>query len=274
MVTEGSLSRVVKALVSKVGPRERTKGWLVDFSGLSAEDVDAVLRWLKARKHARVLKSGKVVLEKHAKTVVQVMVNARQPGIMENLDDPPMDKVPDDPVARHIFLHYHECMAVRCKWDFYRNGIPNWAIQPASVRSTFVKAARSLKEVNADVMEYVQAQFVAFDKLANFKQEKLLPQPRQLIGANAQQRYMQFKTELEERVARQEGFSDEAEDRTVVEKTFSLEEQRLKALAAFNDTDESTILKKMPTQFSREFLKHKGVWKRVKDAWLSYGDTL
>lgn len=266
-VDNQSVAAVVKALVSKFGPKRRSVEWITDFSGLESSAVNQVLRWLRSRRLVKV-KSGNVAFDALAADAVRAMVKARMTNYLETLESISLGEEHSEslaPLARFLFIHYHECMAVRCKWEFYRNGIPNWAVQKKSSRQPFMAAAASCKEIGADPREYVQAQFVKFDKLSDYRQEKLLPLPCHLAGPVACATLVAFRAELEEHQAR----------RGPAPKTdFGVEEARLRGLAEFNGTIATRILLTMPTQFSKAFLKSKGVWQDVKDRYQSAGDDL
>lgn len=270
-VTEQSLARVLKALVFDP-TTPRSQEWLVSFVGLPAEDIADCLTWLRLRKHVRRA-SEKFSLTETAAETVRNLIKMKLNDFLGHLEFTTKLIKDEDPLARRLFVHYYECLSVRRKWsgrgERYRR--PTWAAQTHTVRLLFARIAETVKEVNADPLVFVQAQFVAFDKISDWKGEVLLPKPTQMVGINAQQRWQTFQEELEERQARALPTN---QTKATKKLAVRLEEDRLQALVTFNNVKPEVVLVRMASMFSRKFLKSKGVWDAVKDEWQAAGDHL
>jgi hypothetical protein len=89
--------------------------------------------------------------------------------------------------------------------------------------------------------------------------KRIVPQPTQLFGMNAQARYVQWFKERED--------DDEREERKtkkVVRGKFTIEERNLRALVRAMKKPETDVLCAKPDEFSIGFLKSKGVYSVVK----------
>jgi len=271
MVDEKTVARVVKALVSRFGPTSRTKSWLVRFSGLSTEYVSEVLAWLRLRRLV-TKKSGCYHVSPIARETIDAHVRMRSTNFMSALEDLTHqdDESSDSSRAQAMFRHYHECLSVRARGlrGFYRNGIPLWSTQTQTTRTHFARVAEAAVEVGADPLVYVQSQFAAFDQISAYKKEAIIPYPHGMYGAAAQGRYAKYKAELEDRDAR----AAPKRMRKAAPATADIEEFRLKGMMRHHGISEITVLRRFSHHFSKAFLKRKGVWAQVKDAYYAATD--
>ena len=131
-----------------------------------------------------------------------------------------------------------------------------------SARRSFLAAARACIELDADPREYVVAQFAKWREASAYHQKFLLPSPQHMGTLAARVRYLQHQAANEIRRSRVATIEPQ-EDR----KRFFVEERKLRGLARMQRRDVVDVLTEQPNQFSREFLKHKGVWGVVEDLW-------
>ncbi len=98
-----------------------------------------------------------------------------------------------------------------------------------------------------------------FEEFTRFLGKRIVPQPTQLFGINAQARYAQWWKEREEDEER-----SERKAKKVVRGAFTLDERNLKALMRSMRLPESDVLCEKPDEFSIGFLKSKGVYSVVR----------
>jgi len=98
-----------------------------------------------------------------------------------------------------------------------------------------------------------------FEEFTRFLGKRIVPQPSQLFGLNAQARYAQWRSERE-----QEDYRDERKERKVVRGSFTLDERNLKALMRSLRLPETDVLVEKPEEFSIPFLKSKGIYQLVR----------
>lgn len=126
----------------------------------------------------------------------------------------------------------------------------------------FVRAARLCIELEADAREFVVAQFAMWREASAYHKKLLWPSPHHFGTLAAQVRYLQHKGREEARDARV--ITNEETDE---KKRWFVEERQLKGLARVQRRDPVDVMTEQPERFSRDFLKHKGVWSVVKDLW-------
>lgn len=131
-----------------------------------------------------------------------------------------------------------------------------------SDRRPFLAAARMCIEMDADPREYVMAQFAMWREASAYHQKLLWPMPQHMGTLAAQVRYLQFKAREEVRISRVSDVEDQDDSRR-----WFVEERKLKGLARVQRRDPTEVLTEQPEEFSRDFLKYKGVWSVVSDLW-------
>lgn len=114
--------------------------------------------------------------------------------------------------------------------------------------------------VGAKPREYVEAQFAKFEDYARFLGKRILPQPAQLQGVNAQARYLNWKSEQEQDERRKQKHY-----KPLVH--FNVDERKLKSLQKMLRKPATDVLLDRCWEFSREFLQQQGVWALVEDAY-------
>jgi len=129
-------------------------------------------------------------------------------------------------------------------------------------RKAFFAAARCCIELEADPREYIVAQFGMWREASAFYKKLLWPMPTHLGTLAARVRFLQHKAREEIRVDR----VCEVEDQDDKRRWF-VEERQLKSIARMQRRDQVDVLTEQPEEFSRDFLKHKGVWDVVCDLW-------
>lgn len=268
MVNESMIARTVKALATKHGPRVRDTKWIASFCGMREDQSLRTLNWLKYRQIV-VEKSGAFFLAPRARQLVSDLVASRCTDFMGFLDKGVAKEETSEvknPLARRIFRLYYEYLAPRgTKFEFYRNSIPEWRTQPATVKSAFKRAAETCDWLKAKPQRFVEAQFIKFDRLSVYKERPILPQPYHLNGPSAITAYQEYKRELLDRKASHSVKS--------THKSFTIEQDKLSSLALFHGCGEEKVLSKLPQEFSRAFLKHKGVWRRVRERFISANEA-
>lgn len=162
---------------------------------------------------------------------------------------------------------YHEAVrgAVAIQTKANRNRrMPSHTLDEVdkSSRRAFLQAATACIELDADVREYVVAQFAKWRDASAYHKKFLIPSPQHMGTLAARVRYLQHKADSETRQARVMTM-DVQEDR----KRFFVEERQLRGLARVQRRDPVDVVTEQPEQFSREFLEHKGVWDVVCDIW-------
>jgi hypothetical protein len=270
MVDENMVSRTVKALATMHGPRIRDTKWVAGFSGLREDQVVTTLNWLLLRKLV-MKKAGGFKLSQDARKFVVELINSRCSNFVGFLDEGYKPEVAEEksknPLARRLHRLYYEHLAPRgSKFEFYRKGIPAWKTQPTSVKLAFRRAAQTCEELKAEPQQFVEAQFLKFDRLSIRARRPLLPQPAHLAGPSAVTSYLEFQSELDDRKLR----------RTVkaAHSNFEIELDKLASLALFHQCSEMRVLLKLPQEFTREFLRHKGVWANVKHRFIAASGDL
>jgi len=131
-----------------------------------------------------------------------------------------------------------------------------------SARKAFISAATACMELEADTREYIVAQFAMWREASAYYKKLLWPSPQHLGTLSARVRYLQHQATAEIRLSRVGVNEDQDEKRR-----WYVEERNLKGLARAHRRDPIDILTEMPEEFSRDFLKHKGVWDVVCDLW-------
>lgn len=271
MVNEIMVARTVKALASRNLPsiRVRDAKWVASFCGISEVDALATLKWLRHRKLV-VEVDGSFKMPPDARKLVSELTTSRCTDFMGFLDGgltESSDEEDKNPLARRLFRLYYEYLAPRgSKFEFYRNSIPAWKTQPSTVKLAFKRAAKTCAELKAKPQQFVESQFLKFDRLSVYHRRPILPQPHHFNGPSAVTGYMEYKNELLDRKAR-----------TAMKATHtdhSVEQDKLSSLALFHGCRETVVLTKLPQEFSREFLKHKGVWGRVKEKFISAAEAM
>lgn len=169
-------------------------------------------------------------------------------------------------VAEEICVLYHE--AVRAEIAALTKGgrrhSPSAGLDDCdpSDRRWFVRAAQICIDEGADAREFLVAQFSRWREASAYHRKLLLPMPHHLGKLGARVRLLQHKANVETRRARAV-VVDEPDGR----KRFYVEERQLRGMARVGRTDPADVLAEQPERFSREFLKHKGVWEAVRDVW-------
>lgn len=131
-----------------------------------------------------------------------------------------------------------------------------------STRRAFFAAARACLELEADAREYIVSQFSAWREASAYHKKLMWPSPQHLGTLGARVRYLQFKSREATRNAR-----ITVVDEQTTKSRWYIEDRKLRGMARMQRRDPIDILTEQPEQFSRGFLKHKGVWKVVKDLW-------
>lgn len=161
-----------------------------------------------------------------------------------------------------FFAHsYANKLCERCRGKKVAKSRSFDDLKPADKKS-FRAAARVCDELGAPARDFVVAQFAAWREASAYHKKVLWPQPHNLAGLAAHVRYVQHQARQSERLARV--FEVEEQDDA---QRWYVEERTLKGLARVQRRDPVEVLAEQPEAFSREFLKHRGVWGVVKDLW-------
>lgn len=164
-------------------------------------------------------------------------------------------------IARQLFSHYHAKLMAETSFmgTLDNSQFSTLDAEPAKVQTSFQKASLSCAGVGAKPRDYIEAQFVMFEKFTQFFGRRVVPQPTQLFGINAQARYAQWFKEREDDEER-----SERKTKKVVRGKYTLDERNLKALVRSLRMPETDVLCEKPDEFSVDFLKQKGVYSIVK----------
>lgn len=127
------------------------------------------------------------------------------------------------------------------------------------MQQAFVKSAQSANGVGASPREWIEAQFAKFEEFSAFLNRKIIPQPQQLYGLTAQARFLDWKRET---IAEK---SRDYHGHQSFGAKFKTDKRKLKSLARVLRMPESDVLVEKPEEFSREFLKHRGVLTLVEE---------
>lgn len=130
-------------------------------------------------------------------------------------------------------------------------------------RRHFLRTADNVLQLEADPREYMIAQFQAFAEHSAAVQRFMLPMPHQLHTLAAVVRYQRYKGQQDMRDMRK------APNAQVNKATraFFREERRLAGLVRMNRCTPDDVLTEKPEEFTKDFLKAKGVWHIVKDTY-------
>lgn len=129
-------------------------------------------------------------------------------------------------------------------------------------RAAFLAAASICIDTNADARDFIVAQFAMLAAAGAYHGKVMVPTPYQLGTLAAHARYLQYMAREAERLAR----VDDDEERDEKQRWF-VEERKLRGYSRMQRRDPVEVLTEQPEQFSRDFLKHKGVWHVVRDLW-------
>lgn len=153
--------------------------------------------------------------------------------------------------AYRLFLqHYHPFSS---PWH------PATPIEETQFWGSFVRAAEIVQELGASPKDYVQAQWEGILKMARCKADRVLF-PQMLTTDNARLRYLAFAGRQQAKVQRV------AKPAQLVNSDPHMRDtRRLKRLVdSYQGTlGEDDILLLHFLEFSRAFLKHRGVWAQV-----------
>jgi hypothetical protein len=131
-------------------------------------------------------------------------------------------------------------------------------------RRAFITAAGICIELDADAREYIVAQFAMMRAAGAYIGRILIPSPYQLSTPAARVRYIKHAASEDERHARVAASVDEDQDES---RRWYVEERKLRGFSRMQRRDPIEVMTEQPEQFSRDFLKHKGVWDVVRDIW-------
>ena len=143
--------------------------------------------------------------------------------------------------------------------SFYRNLLksenvrgrpfnPDVPIELQGVFTHFLKAARIVLEEDGDHEDYLRAQFKGLAWTGRF------PMPSQLATANARLRYMEFVHKKENTATK-----EVSEDDYLVDE-YELQAKKLRKLMRSTGIEnERLVLRMFGKQFTKSFLRHKGV---------------
>lgn len=132
-----------------------------------------------------------------------------------------------------------------------------------STRRAFFAAATICIEMDADTRAFIVAQFAMYRSASAFHGKTMIPSPHQLGTLAAKVRYLQYEAREGERLSRVDHDDEEQDD----DQRWYVEERKLRGYARMQRRDPVEVLTEQPEQFSRDFLKHKGVWDVVRDLW-------
>lgn len=165
-------------------------------------------------------------------------------------------------LARKLFRHYHAKLMAETSFlgTLDNSQFSTLDAEPAKVQTSFQKASLSCAGVGARPRDYIEAQFVMFEEFTRFLGRRIVPQPTQLFGMNAQARYVQWAKERDDEDER-----SKRKTRRVVRGSFTLDERNLKALMRSLRLPATDVLCEKPDEFSVAFLKHKGVYSIVRE---------
>jgi hypothetical protein len=122
----------------------------------------------------------------------------------------------------------------------------------------FVKAAEIIIELGATPHDYVQAQWEGIKKIAKHRSDRMLF-PQMLITDNARLRYLSFADTQTNKAKR-----TVTKKQLVNADPFMRDNRRLKKLMKdYDGVEECEVIKLHCLDFSRGFLKSKGVWSDV-----------
>lgn len=133
---------------------------------------------------------------------------------------------------------------------------------PESDQKHFMAAARICIELECDARDYIAAQFAMWREASAYHKKLLWPMPVHIGKLTAKVRYLQHKAREDIRLSR----VGEVEDQDDKRRWF-VEERNLKSIARMQRRDPLDVLTEQPEEFSRDFLKYKGVWVVVADLW-------
>jgi hypothetical protein len=163
-------------------------------------------------------------------------------------------------LTRALFELYYDMLFTKLiTGRHFRRQIPNYKAQPASIVQAFTKAAESCAMIQADPKEYIKAQFHMFERYSQYRKRLILPQPAHLHGLGAQARWAEFHHANEAMAQRSHVGLKKAV------KEFFREERKLSGLMRVLKMESAEVLAERPGDFSIEFLRHRGVWKLVKE---------
>lgn len=98
-----------------------------------------------------------------------------------------------------------------------------------------------------------------FESYTRWIGRRVVPQPSQLFGLAAQARYAQWASD------RADEARSDRDKKDVIVRGFTIEERNLRALCKSLRLPPHDVLVKKPDQFPVRFLKHKGVYRLVRE---------
>ncbi len=179
-----------------------------------------------------------------------------------------MGKTSRRAVAEELCVLYHEAIraeVAKVTKSSSKRVVPTRTLDEIdkSARRAFIAAARSCIELEADARDFVVAQFSTWREASAYHKKMMWPSPHHFATLAAKIRYLQHKAREEIRIQRVVGKSEDTDEK----RRWYVEERELKGLARVQRRDPLEVLTEQPERFSRDFLKHKGVWDVVKDLW-------
>lgn len=163
-------------------------------------------------------------------------------------------------LARKLFRHYRGKMMADAPFINAQLGRDKLDTEPKKVQTLFLKAAQSCSGVGAKPRDWIESQFDKFEDYTKFIGKRIVPQPTQLFGMNAVARYVQWMSDQEGDAAR-----ERSKQKLVVRGEYTIEERNLKALMRSLRMPEIDVLCERPEDFSKSFLKAKGVYEAVRE---------
>ncbi len=167
-------------------------------------------------------------------------------------------------------LHYVYQLAIESKKSRYAPiSIQQFEDLSIGYQGFLIRGAELAQRLGVTYRRFVSAQFWWFEKFDRDKRGYVkLPQLNQLVGQRAAERVQEYTESLEEDHDRK------ASNRTIdaAQSDHSRETRKLSQLRKLLGLGTKEVLRLVPTDFSRKFLEHHGVWSDVGDSWIAESD--
>jgi hypothetical protein len=164
-------------------------------------------------------------------------------------------------IASELCAFYNEILLARIPRSHVAfSQLPGYDDLTPTYRKWFLQAAETCIACGADPRAYVEAQFAAFAKIKQHgkRPRLLLPMPHQIFGMGAQLRYLEYQ------VALQAAEDLDARHVPSQHKPHYREDRKLQGMSKRTGLPEIDVLMLHPAEFTKAFLKHRGVWAHVK----------
>lgn len=165
-------------------------------------------------------------------------------------------------LARRLARLYYASLMAASSRTFIRHKRHQISLEELTQndRRAFLKAADTVVSIGAQPKDYIVAQFQAFAAYTKHTGRYLLPKTNQLWSMQAIYRYQQYMGQREMTEARRAPTAN-------MQRSFFRDERKLAGLVRHTRQLPEDVLTTYPEEFSKEFLRARGLWPLVAKEW-------